>query len=124
MTQTVVFQFRDVESSHQSVVIVAICAWFCRTLIIGKHIEIVIDHLFQRFHHGKQLFAHGYFAAGVFGFRRVDDKFRVLFLSLNDVDAFNGAADCYRTVRYIDVAPLQSAYFTDAQPCTKADINA
>ena len=124
MAQAVIFQFGDVELLHQAVVVIAVCAWLCRTLIIGKHIKIVIDNLFQRLYHGKQLLAHGYFAAGVFGFGCVDDKFRMLFLSLNDIDTFNRATDSYRTVRNIDVAPLQSAYFTDAQPSAKADINA
>ena len=123
MAQAVIFQFWDVELHHQVVVVIAVCAWFGRTLIIGKHIKIVIDYFLQRFNHGKQLLAHGYFTAGFFGFWRVDDKFCVFFLSLNDIDAFNRAADGYRTVRYIDVAPFQGAYFTDAQPCTKTDVN-
>ena len=124
MAQAVIFQFGDIKFRHQVVVIIAVCAWLGRTLIIGKHIEIVIDYLFQWFNHGKQLLAHWYFTAGVFCFGRVDDEFRMFLLSLNDIDALNGAADGYRTVRYIDVAPFQGAYFTNAQPCTKTDVNA
>ena len=102
---------------------IAVCAWLCWTLIIGQYIKIIIDDLFQWLNHGKQLFAHGYFTAGILGFGCIDDNLCMLFLSLNDVDAFNGTANGYRTVHYIDIAPLQSTYFTDTQPCTKADIN-
>ena len=48
----------------------------------------------------------------------------MLFLSLNDIDALNRATYCYCAVRYIDVAPLQCANFSDAQPGTKTDIDA
>ena len=123
VAQAMVFQFGDAEFRHQVVVIIAVGARLCGAFIVGKHIEVLIDNLFQRFNHGEQVFAHGDFPAGVLGLGRVDDKFCVFLLSLNDIDAFNGATDCYRAVGNIDVAPFQSANFADAQPCTKADIN-
>ena len=121
--QTVIFQFGDVELRHQTIVIVTIRAWFCWTLIISKHIKIFIDHLFQRFNHRQQLLAHRNFAAGVFCFGCVDDQLRMLFLTLNDIDAFNRATDRYCSICHIDVDTLQSAYFSNAQPGTKADMN-
>ena len=109
-----VFQLGDAEFRHQVVVIIAVGARFCRAFIVGKHIEVFIDHLFQWFNHGKQIFVHGYLSAGVLSLGCVDDKFRVLSFTLNDIDALNRATDGYCTVRDIDVTPLQSAYFANA----------
>lgn len=51
MAQAVIFQFRDVEFRHQTVVVVAVCAWFCWMLVVanqhaikhGIEIDSVVD---------------------------------------------------------------------------------
>ena len=93
-------------------------------LIIGKHIKIIIDDLFQRLDHGKQFLTHGYFSAWIFCFGSADDKFRVLFLPLNEIDTFDSAADRYSAVGDINVTPFQGAYLTDSQTGTKTYIDA
>lgn len=42
---------------------------------------------------------------------------------LKQASLFSCMTDRYCSICHIDVAPLQSAYFSNAQPCTKADIN-
>ena len=74
VAQTVIFQLRDIETFHQTVVIIAVCAGLCRTFVICQHIEVLIDYLFQRFDHGQQFLAQGDFPAGVSGLGRIDDK--------------------------------------------------
>ena len=36
MAQAVISQFRDVEFRHQTVVVVAVCAWFCWMLVVAN----------------------------------------------------------------------------------------
>ena len=106
MTQAVIFQFGDAELYHQPIIVIAICAWFGRMFIVCQYIEIIIDYLFQWLNHGKQLFAHRYFTAGVLGFGCIDDDLRMFSATLNDVDALDCSAYCYSSIRHVDVAPF------------------
>lgn len=47
MTQPVIFQFGDAELCHQPIIVIAVRAWFGRMFIVGQHIEIIIDYLFN-----------------------------------------------------------------------------
>ena len=45
MAQAVIFQFRDVEFRHQTVVVVAVCAWFCWMLVVAN--QHTLKHSFE-----------------------------------------------------------------------------
>ena len=44
----------------RQVIVVAVCAWLCRFVLVGQHIEIAIDHFLHWLHHCQQLLAHRY----------------------------------------------------------------
>ena len=106
MTQPVIFQFGDAELCHQPIIVIAVRAWFGRMFIVGQHIEIIIDYLFQWLNHGKQLFVHGYFTTGVLGFGCIDDDLRMFSAAFDDIDTLDCAAYRYSSIRHIDVVPL------------------
>ena len=46
VAQSMIFQLRDAKFLQKSIVVVAVCAWFCRLFLISQHIEILVHHLF------------------------------------------------------------------------------
>ena len=124
VAQSVVLQPGDAEPGHQPVVIVAVSARFGRRRLVGQDIVVGVDHPPQRFHHGEQLAAHRYLAAGVLGLGRIDDELRVLAFALNDVYALDGAVHGDCPVVHVDVAPSEATHFAYAQSCGQADVDA
>ena len=123
MSKSVILQFRDVKFFHEPVVVVAVCAGLCRFVLIGQNVEICIDHLLHGLYHCQQLFADRYLSTGVHSLWGVDDKLRMFLLTFHHIYSFDGAlhGDC--SVSHIDVAPLQSADFANAQSCAQADVD-
>ena len=47
VAEPVIFQTWDSETFHQTVIVVAVCTWFRRLLLIGQHVELFIDNFLQ-----------------------------------------------------------------------------
>ena len=103
-------------------IIVAIGAWLGRLLLVCKHIEVCVYHLFQW--HRQQFLVHRYLATRVLRLRRVHNQFGMLLFAVHDVDALNGAPHRNRAVVGVYVSPLQAANLADAQPRSQTDVYA
>ena len=63
VAQSVVFQPRNIKTLHQPMIVIAVGSWLCRLLFVGQHIEVLVYHLFERFHHSQKFLVHRYLTA-------------------------------------------------------------
>ena len=83
-----ILQFGNIKFLHKPLIVVTVRAWFCRMLVIGKDIIVIVNYFLQRLQHSEQLFAHRYLTAGVFCLWRVDNQLSVFFLPFYNIDTF------------------------------------
>ena len=88
---------------------------------VGENVEVPADYLLQGTDQCQQVTGHGDFPDGVLGLGFVDDEFGVFLLPIYQVNSLDCFADTDDSGSYIDIIPLQGAYFADAQSCIKAN---
>ena len=125
VTQPVEFQRRYAELFHQLHIVVAVGARLYGLRFVAYDVVVAVDNLLQRSYHSQKSLVDGYLTDGVGGLGCVDHNLSVLgAVIFENVNSLHCALHCQHGAFGVEIAPLQAAYFTDAQPGSKADVYA
>ena len=125
MSEPVEFQRRYAKLFHQLHIVVAVGARFNWLRFVAYDVVVAVDNLLQRSYHRHKSLVDWNLADGVGGLGCVDHNLSVLgTVIFENINSLHRALYCQHGAFGVEIAPLQAAYFTDAQPGSKADVYA
>ena len=88
MTESMILQLGNIKFLHKPFIVVTVRTWFCRTLVIGKNVIVIINYFFKGFNIVSNSLFIGISRQEFFCLWRVDDQLCMFSLSFYDIDAF------------------------------------
>ena len=124
VAQAVELEFRHAELSHETVVIIAVCARFDGLGRVRENIETIAYQPLE----GPQNVAHvlrdRYGPHRIHGLCGIDDDFGMAVVAACHIYPLDRLRDPDHAGRKVDVLPFQSAYLADPKARTQADVDA